>query len=444
MKVALVDIDGCAVQDGKLNQTMVDILRKGGYDQVFLFTQRNTFLQVAQITRAYAMADTIPNIDQVITTVDAVEQLSGAIGKPVAVSTSVDQFFGQPTAYYQETLAPFEKAVKEEALRARTKSKSMDDFNAKQFNPQIEADTERMRKQLGINDPRVNMANLIPEGKVNQYRFLINNLPISSNDAIEVDYFDDSMRNLDEFLGEDLPVKPNLYLVSGQYAAPLATFDSKMAPHGREDELAVVQTKARYTDRGISRENATLLAKYGSELNKTIDAISHGLPEKEEEKAHRRMKDLAAVTAFLKGSELEKTDMARVRAFALQEQDTKLLEIAYTKEYGLAKAALIAQCTLKYDSELNKTTSEPDMEAIQVLKHTIDVLKSSENQPPPLDHQAFHKLSGLLPNADLSPIQENVTQSTKETCQHYKKRFHQTLQSADAPAAPDSDIKPSN
>ena len=79
LRIALVDIDGCAVIKGEINPGMVDKLKSGQYDRILLFTQRNTFLQDAQISHAYGLAESLPDEDTIITTVDAVEQLSALV-----------------------------------------------------------------------------------------------------------------------------------------------------------------------------------------------------------------------------------------------------------------------------------------------------------------------------------------------------------------------------
>lgn len=102
-KVALVDIDGCLVQDGKLNMALVERLKSGGYDNIALFTQRSKYMMYYRWMRGES-----PSESPLFLTPDIVEALAKE-GLNVTVSTSVDHCFGAPLAYYDGQLAPFER-----------------------------------------------------------------------------------------------------------------------------------------------------------------------------------------------------------------------------------------------------------------------------------------------------------------------------------------------
>lgn len=100
-KIALVDIDGCLVQDGKLNMALVERLKSEGYNQIALFTQRSKFMLYEKLSNG------IPSDTTLYYTPDIVEALEKH-GLPVKVSTSVDHYVGEPLQYYDE-LAKFER-----------------------------------------------------------------------------------------------------------------------------------------------------------------------------------------------------------------------------------------------------------------------------------------------------------------------------------------------
>lgn len=218
-KAAFVDIDGCLVIEGKLNQALVEQLK--AYDEIILFTQRSMYLQVGQISRSYLLSGEVGE-DTIVNTCDAVDALSKAIGKKVKVSTSVDQCFGPPTEYYETALKPFEQQLKEEAASKKDKL----DFAP--FNKRVSDEAAVVRKHFGIEDERAAPDTFYPQGKVEQCQGLMSHLPqLLGTEDITVDFFDDSKRNLNEVIDSDLRQKPNCMVVSGTYICPIAKFHEK-------------------------------------------------------------------------------------------------------------------------------------------------------------------------------------------------------------------------
>lgn len=217
-RVAFVDIDGCLVIGGKLNHALVEQLKS--YDEVILFTQRSKFLQIGQITRAYLLSEDVKE-DTIVNTPDAVDALSQAIKKPVKVSTSVDQYFGAPTEYYETSLKVFEQDLKEEAQKK--------DPDLKAFNKRVTEEAGTIKKHLNITDERASPETYYPQGKVEQCQGIMVHLPrlLGTEEDVTVDFFDDSKRNHTEIIDsddKDLPKKPNCMVVSGSYICPIAKF----------------------------------------------------------------------------------------------------------------------------------------------------------------------------------------------------------------------------
>lgn len=223
--VALVDIDGCLVVNGKLNPAVVKQLREGGYDEIILFTQRSKFLQIGQISRAYLLG-VPPEAGVIVTTPDAVAALEQELGKTIRVSTSVDQFFGGATEYYgaKDGLAEFESDIK-----AESSSKGMD-AQLSPFNLQATIEAEFIREKLR-SDPNLgenlqldadtrDTAALYPKGKVKQYQHLLEGLPtilsVENLNDTTIDFFDDRAGNLNEVFYDKHVIKPpNRLMVVG-------------------------------------------------------------------------------------------------------------------------------------------------------------------------------------------------------------------------------------
>ncbi|CDZ76648.1 hypothetical protein BN59_00922 [Legionella massiliensis] len=243
-KVAFVDIDGCLVENGKLNQALVEQLK--AYDEVILFTQRSKFLQVGQVSRPYILAEQVPAKEEIINTPDAVQALSTILGKPIKVSTSVDRFFGNPTEYYESRLKDFEERLKEEA------SSKGDQVDIASFNLEVRTEVEKIRAALG-QDERKSPGDFYPQGKVEQCQELINHLPqlMGTSDFV-IDYYDDSQRNLKEVIDTDFPNKPTCMIVSGSYSCPLTKFKEK---YGNEADPRDPEIKKQLENDPIAKLN---------------------------------------------------------------------------------------------------------------------------------------------------------------------------------------------
>ncbi|VEG89946.1 hypothetical protein [Legionella spiritensis] len=272
-KIALVDIDGCLVQNRTLNSALVEKLKQ--YDDVVLFTQRSKFLQIGQISRAYALSDVPVTADSIITTHDAVEKLSNALGKRVKVSTSVDPYFADTArqGYYVDELSDFERRLKtnleDNKLRPDFLEK-MQNF-LQPFNEEVEEEADALRKKLE-KDERDAPDTFYPQGKVEQYKYLLECLP--DDEDIEIDYFDDSPSNLDEITQEKaLSIRPNCLLVAGRYACSLeqfkAIYGERVDKHDIDFESKVhtVQTIEDLQDYAQTRRNEKAQSTNNSEYH---------------------------------------------------------------------------------------------------------------------------------------------------------------------------------
>ena len=256
------------------------------------------------------------------------------------------------------------------------------------------------------------MSNMIPHGKVEQYLHLIQNLEGITEDT-QIDYFDDRLPNLDEFLNEEMSHRPNLYLVSKTYVAPLATFDKQKAPERDAEKLPFVQAKLKYIDWGFNPSISKLLAKYVPELDAIVDQLSTDQVDKNMLQAKIKMQDLFKVTGFLKGEQLEDDDLRLVRQFALANQDFTLLAMGYTSEFGEPKGMMIARCTMKLNEEIQKNeNADPDI--IKLLDKTIIRLKQTEEQQPNFSQEDTLMLNHILPELELSPVQSSPSNESPQ------------------------------
>ncbi|KTD45355.1 hypothetical protein Lqui_2826 [Legionella quinlivanii] len=216
-KVALVDIDGCLVQNGKLNKALAERLKN--HDQIILFTQRSRFLQITQLPAH--ILNPVPGHD-IDSTCDAVKQLTEYLGKKVLVSTSVDLYFGNPTEYYNNVLADFETRLADD-LR-----KNDIEFNMAGFNDEVREECSIIKQALNIpDDLNVSPSSYYPEGKTDQYKHLVEGLSVllDTDEQIEIDYFDDRPENFKEILREqNLSIRPNCQLVLPSYIVPFDTY----------------------------------------------------------------------------------------------------------------------------------------------------------------------------------------------------------------------------
>jgi hypothetical protein len=218
-RVALVDIDGCLVQNGKLNMALVKKLQE--YDEIILFTQRSKYIQTMQAS--IWRADPI-NPKDILITPDAVEQLSKALSKPVKVSTSVDRFFGSPLKYYDRQLKDFEIQLKDRLIE-HGEMLSLDGFERQYRESEVPIIRKLAHAAAGA-DP----STFYPRGKVEQYVSLTGQLPaiLDTREEITVDFFDDHPENLQEIMDhEHLPIEPTCYVVGGKHMCTLEDYNHK-------------------------------------------------------------------------------------------------------------------------------------------------------------------------------------------------------------------------
>ncbi len=218
MRVALVDIDGCLIQDGRLNHQLVQKLKEGNYDKIILFTQRSIFLQVGQIPRQHLLSE---SADEISTTPEAVQALSEALGRNIQVSTSVDHLTSGALNYYEETLKPFETELDEACIEHGDRV----DFSP--FNAQVKRETDSIRRRLKA-DEKALPEKFMPERKDEQYQYLVEELNRQARgEKLEVDFFDDRAPNLVEVHSlerEDI-VKPRCFVVRKQHCLELTESD---------------------------------------------------------------------------------------------------------------------------------------------------------------------------------------------------------------------------
>ncbi|KTD61485.1 Dot/Icm T4SS effector [Legionella santicrucis] len=207
MKIALVDIDGCLVQKGQLNSNIVKRIKEENYDQVILFTQRSKYIQSLQLPSKFLLNDE----GGIITTEEAVKKLEEQLnGKKVKVSTSVDEFFGEPCNYYEAELKKFEQDFRKEY------KENGDNANKAPFVCDANEELTQIRTKKGISEVNQDPYSYFPQGKVEQYQFLINRLhQTNSSENLAVDFFDDHIDNLKEVdQSKNINIKPNCFHVT--------------------------------------------------------------------------------------------------------------------------------------------------------------------------------------------------------------------------------------
>ncbi|MCE3044297.1 hypothetical protein [Legionella sp. 16cNR16C] len=230
-KVALVDIDGCLIQDGKLNLALAEKLK--AYDEVILFTQRSKYIQTIQ-ANIWRGGDPVTEND-ILVTPDAVDKLSALLGKQVKVSTSVDRFFNSPLSYYETELKPFEQNLKKALIEQG------EDLNLAPFR-EVVTQEEVVVRQLLAQAPEVNAADFYPKGKVEQFVTLTGALPtiLKTDEEIEVDFFDDHPDNLQEIIDHPhLPIKPNCFVVANHHVSTLSSFNKHQSNNISRTEAVI-------------------------------------------------------------------------------------------------------------------------------------------------------------------------------------------------------------
>ncbi len=240
-EIALVDIDGCILQDGKLNEDLLKKLIQGNYDQIILFTQRSKFLQVTNLKHHQD--------SHLKTTEDVATELSRRLDKEVKVSTSVDTMFGAQFDYFDK-LKSFErkflkfmnaneKLIEHEsheiAIRRIKNRKDLTENDSakliaqeqmqlvpeeelqklKAFKNEIDQEIAAEKQTIWdytTKNPsyRTNDPDSYPKSKVLQFKDLCDELT-KEGDEIKVDYYDDSYANLDEIEPDNIPL--NRYMV---------------------------------------------------------------------------------------------------------------------------------------------------------------------------------------------------------------------------------------
>ena len=262
-KVALVDIDNCLLQNGALNIALVERLKSDGYDEIILFTQRSKFIQEGQLF--YHVND---GHNGLVSTPDILQALSEQGLPDVKVSTSVDQYHGQPTEYYHrdsDGLGAFESRWLA-ALRKQEEHVDRSSFTLEK-NKEIEGVRASLRLSL---DAHPN--SFYPRGKVDQYQHLLKEKllrDIPEGQQLQVDYFDDSGSNIfeimDDLAGENrspADVKFTAHVVIGPCMAPIdntltariskSDFDAKLKIYG-----AYIAKAQEYKNKQF-KENPTL------------------------------------------------------------------------------------------------------------------------------------------------------------------------------------------
>ncbi|WP_454782181.1 hypothetical protein [Legionella sp. WA2022007384] len=290
-KVALVDIDGCLLINGKLNLDLVKLLREGDYDEIILFTQRSKFVQSLNIPNQIMAGNELK------TTEDAVTHLSEALGRPVKVSTSVDFMLVKPLAYFDE-LKPVEDLILENARNmAKLRSHQANLQQIEQLGRELataqksevsklkqeisvikqrllsEKELEEIERKKATLEQEIKKEKLAivdyqkkhpeykttdPEGypvnKEHQLRDLRKEL---TQDGVEVeeDYFDDNYLNLQEF--DELDDKPNRFVVSKGKILPF----EEVAPNldAINDEIAKLRAECEKVIEDLNMNVATVI-----------------------------------------------------------------------------------------------------------------------------------------------------------------------------------------
>lgn len=279
-KIALVDIDGCLVQDGELNMALVERLKSEGYHQIALFTQRSKFMLYEKLRHG------IPSNTTLYYTPDIVAALEKQ-GLSVKVSTSVDHYVGEPLQYYDE-LAQFERQY-QQFLVGYDPTGNLNDAQASQLNDlykqilielqqvanaiteqDIQALAERaVATEGGSSDVWLEyFRNLLQAikitsvqdltGNTDELEFLIRkwqrfhpHAKVAQKQALDaafptarIDYFDDSAANITEIHEANPDHAPTSFVVHGSFIVPIEIYQAKAF----KDEKALGEALALNTD----------------------------------------------------------------------------------------------------------------------------------------------------------------------------------------------------
>lgn len=211
-KIAYVDIDGTLIISRKespsliLNPELVKRLKT--YDEIVLITQRCALIRIPTIKRLFGMDN--PHPEDLISTKQAVTALQVALGshKPIRVSTSVDQHFGNPTQYYQETFENLEDGFMAKAIQRKQEAEEKDDAEPLDIQPIIKTEITKIRQTwqevYGETKPvpEDDLA-LVPNDKKMQFitltQYLLANYPQNTGaPKAQIDFYDDNFLNLQE------------------------------------------------------------------------------------------------------------------------------------------------------------------------------------------------------------------------------------------------------
>ncbi|CAM2903469.1 substrate of the Dot/Icm secretion system [Legionella steigerwaltii] len=235
-KVALVDVDGCLLQNGELNQDLVKRLQEGNYDEIVLFTQRSKLVQSMSLPKKI-MAE-----DRLKSTADAVSALSEALNRPIKVSTSVDTMLGGQLAYFDQ-LASFEERFLQLKLAEDKGPLSAEDKKLKEdLEKEIEQEKAAILKYKEEH-PKYKSSDkdFYPVDKLRQLKHLRKELTKDGSE-LEEDYFDDAYPNLENL--KKLEQKPNRFLVLPGQIVPFDEVQEKLSQRNAEIE----QLKTEYEE----------------------------------------------------------------------------------------------------------------------------------------------------------------------------------------------------
>lgn len=259
-RIALVDIDGCLLQEGKLNAELIERLK--GYDEVILFTQRSKLVQKTNINAAFYLAGPgnaqaeSKTTEPLIITPDIAAALEKILKKPIRVSTSLDHLIGQRKPLeYADQVGDFERRFLEVLKKEDSKKTDARDDT---FDAELEREVQSVRNGVGA-DSKMQPQQVYPMGKVEQYVALA-----SLWKDCSVDYYDDNNKNLDEILAaaaqSRLRIIPNCILVEKHRMVPHET----ISPERQEAASAfIVYIKSRQNE---EKQNQKKIGKGISKL----------------------------------------------------------------------------------------------------------------------------------------------------------------------------------
>lgn len=253
MKIALVDIDGCLVQDGKLNQRLIERLK--GYDQIILFTQRGKHIQQRSLNRKICNdlmeADEASIKTLILTTYDAVTAIESELNKEVKVSTSMDHYYkGKVLDYYPQELAEFERKLKDFYITDAGRD------GAELPDHLMRSIIKEHRMVAGSEDYELaTIDTFYPKGKVEQFCQLSDYLRSNYNE-FTLDYFDDHEDNIKEILSSNkILKKPRCLLVTG--ASTVSYNDIEKREKNSEQHAGFAKALQNYIDTRAAEQQET-------------------------------------------------------------------------------------------------------------------------------------------------------------------------------------------